>query len=119
MEMAQIQLLVSNIVIIAGVIFMAFGVIGLFRFKNFYLRIMSSSKIDTVGTLTIIFGMAIRHGLSFFSAKLLLLAVILIVLGPLCNHMVARSAFLSGHKATGGKGDKPASDKKLEEDERA
>jgi len=105
---------VSNIFIIAGLIFMAFGVLGLFRFKNFYLRIISSSKADTVGTLTIIFGMAIRYGLSFFSAKLLLLAVLLIILGPLCNHMVARSAYLSGYKATGGKGDKGDSDQDME-----
>jgi len=118
-DIPQVQLIISNIVIIIGIIFMAFGVVGLFRFKNFFLKIMSSSKIDTVGTLTIILGVAIRHGISFFSAKLLLLAVILIVLGPLCNHMVARSAYLSGHKATGGKADKPASDKNLVEDEKA
>jgi len=109
-----ILVIIGNILIAAGIVFMAFGMIGLFRFKNFYLRIMSSAKADTVGTLTIIFGLAIRHGLSFFSAKLLLLAFILIVLGPLCNHMVARSAYLSGYETQSTKGD---SDKDMEEEE--
>ena len=106
--------LIGNILISIGVVFLGFGVLGLFRFGNFYLRIMSSTKIDTVGTLTIIFGMAIRHGFSFFSAKLLLLAVVLVIIGPLCNHMVARAAYLSGHKTTSIKS---GSDKSLEESE--
>jgi len=114
MELSEILIIISNIVIIAGLVFMAFGVLGLFRFKNFFLRIMSSSKVDTVGTLTVIFGMAIRGGLTFFSAKLLLLAVLLVVLGPLCHHMVARSAYLSGYKTSGGD---YGSDKPMEEEE--
>jgi len=113
MEAADILLIISNIMIIAGLIFMTFGILGLFRFKNFFLRIIASSKIDTVGTLTIILGMAIRTGLSYFSAKLIFLAVILVVLGPLCHHMVARSAYLSGYKTSG----ENESDKAMEEEE--
>jgi len=114
MELAEVLVIISNILIGAGLIFMAFGVLGLFRFKNFFLRIISSSKVDTVGTLTVIFGMAIRMGLSFFSAKLILLAIILIVLGPLCHHMVARAAFLAGYKTPP---DENQSDKYIEEEE--
>ena len=113
MEISDILVIISNIMIVAGLIFMGFGILGLFRFKNFFLRIISSSKADTVGTLTIIFGMAVREGLSFFSAKLIFLAIILIVLGPLCHHMVARSAYLSGYKTSG----EIEGDKAMEEEE--
>jgi len=53
----------GNIIIFAGVAFMVFGIIGTFKFTNFYARILISSKIDTVGSLTFIIGVAVKHGL--------------------------------------------------------
>lgn len=89
--------ILGNILIAIGVIFMSFGVIGIFLYKNFYLRILVTSKIDTVGLLTLMVGIAITHGLSFFSAKVLLLAAIIIILNPLVAHTVSRAAYLSGY----------------------
>ena len=88
----------GDVIIFAGIIFMLFGVIGIFKFKNFYARILLSSKIDTVGTLTLIIGIAVKHGFGFFSLKLILLLVLMLILNPLITHMVARSAYLSGYK---------------------
>ena len=88
----------GNVIIIAGIILMFFGVIGIFKFKNFYPRILVTAKIDTVGTLTLISGLIVKHGLGFFSLKLLLLLGIMLILNPLAAHMVARSAYLSGYK---------------------
>ena len=88
----------GNVIIIAGIILMFFGVVGLFKFQNFYPRILVTAKIDTVGTITLIIGLIIKHGLSFFSLKLLLLLGIMLILNPLAAHMVARSAYLSGYK---------------------
>ena len=87
--------IIGNIVLAAGLLFMFFGVVGLFRFDNFYARILITGKIDTVGTLTVLFGLMIKHGISFFSLKLLLLAVLALLLNPLVSHVVARSAYLS------------------------
>ena len=77
---------------------MSFGVIGIFKFKNFYPRILVSAKIDTVGVLTIIIGLVVKHKAGFFSLKLLLLLGIMLILNPLAAHMTARSAYLSGYK---------------------
>jgi len=77
---------------------MLFGVIGIYRYKNFYPRILVSSKSDTVGALTVIIGIAVRHGPGFFSWKLLLLIIIILILNPLLAHVLARSAYLSGHE---------------------
>ena len=81
-----------------GMIFMLFGIIGIFKFQDFYSRILGTAKIDTVGTLTLIIGLLIKHGAGFFSLKLLLLLAIMVILNPLAAHMVARSAYLSGYK---------------------
>ena len=85
----------GTIVIIIGIIFMLFGVVGLFKFDTFYIRLLITSKIDTVGMLTLIIGIALRQGFSFFSGKLLLLIAIILILNPLVAHTVARCAFLS------------------------
>ena len=88
----------GNVIIAAGIIFMLFGVIGLFKFKNFYSRILVASKIDTVGSFTLIIGIAVKHGAGFFSLKLILLIILMMILNPLIAHITARSAFLSGYK---------------------
>lgn len=88
----------GNIIVLVGIVFILFGVIGIFKFKNFYTRILVATKIDTVGAITIIIGIAVRHGLSFFSMKALLLIVLVIIVNPLTSHMIARSAYLSGYR---------------------
>ena len=92
----------GSIIIFLGIIFMFFGVIGIFKYKNFYTRILVTSKIDTVGAFTLIIGIAVRHGFSYFSLKLLLLIVLMMIINPLISHMTARSAYESGYKIDSG-----------------
>ena len=94
----EIREIISDIIVFIGIAFMLFGVVGIFRFKNFYPRILVTSKVDTVGALTLMIGLMIRHGFSFFSGKILLIVIIMLVLNPLVAHIVARSAYLSGHE---------------------
>ena len=91
----------GNIIVTIGTAFMLVGVVGIFRFKNFYLRLLVSSKVDTVGALTLIIGLAIRHGVSYFSAKLILLIIIMLILNPLVAHMIAGTAYESKYKLKG------------------
>jgi len=86
------------IVMFVGMIFMLIGIVGIFKFKCFYARILVVSKVDTVGAIIFLSGLAIRHGFSFFSAKLLLMIIFILILSPLVGHMVARSAYISDHK---------------------
>jgi len=92
------QTIISNIVIGVGLAFMALGIVGIYKFKDFYPSMLIASKIDTVGMLTIIVGIAIRHGISFFTGKLLLIAVIILCMNPLVAHVLTRSAHAAGHK---------------------
>ena len=92
----------GNIIITIGIIFMLFGVIGIFKYKSFYIRILVSTKIDTVGAFTLILGTALKHGFSFFTLKMLLLILLMMIINPLISHMTARSAFLSGYKIDSG-----------------
>ncbi|MCL2366021.1 MAG: monovalent cation/H(+) antiporter subunit G [Oscillospiraceae bacterium] len=87
--------LLGNIVIVIGLVFMAFGALGLYKFKDFYLRLLVLAKIDTVGAITFMVGIIIRHGFSFFSLKVLLIIVLFLILNPLTAHIIARAAYLS------------------------
>jgi len=89
---------ISNTVIIAGLIYMFFGVVGMYKFKNFYPRILTTSKADTVGALTVMIGIIIGHGISYFSGRVLLIIIIIVILNPLMAHIIARAAHLGGHK---------------------
>ena len=96
LEVNNLQELIGSIVIWIGIAFMIFGVYGIFKLKDFYPRLLVASKVDTVGMLTLCIGFIIRSGISFFSGKLVLLVVIILILNPLVAHIMARSAHSSG-----------------------
>ena len=90
--------IIGLVIMIFGLILMGIGIFGIFHFKGFYTRILVVSKVDTVGTITFLSGLAIHHGISFFSGKLLLIIIFILILSPLVGHMIARSAYISDHK---------------------
>ena len=92
--------LAGNIIIGIGIAFMLFGVVGLYKFKDFYLRILVLAKIDTVGAITFMIGIILKHGFSFFSLKVLLIMVLFLILNPLTAHIIARAAYLSFENIT-------------------
>lgn len=94
--------LLAYLLIIIALLFMAFGVIGLFRFKDFYSRILISSKIETVGFLTAMIAFTILSGISFAAMKILLITLLVMITNPLSTHAIARSAFLSGYTINQG-----------------
>ncbi|MCL2575307.1 MAG: monovalent cation/H(+) antiporter subunit G [Defluviitaleaceae bacterium] len=97
-------LVISNIIIGIGLFFMIMGAIGIFRFDDFYKRILLAAKVDTVGMITLVIGLGVRHGAMgdvFFTLKLVFIVVIILILNPLVAHVMARSAYASGYKLTG------------------
>ena len=99
-DIVYILYIIGNVLIGVGIAFMIFGAWSLFKLKDFYPRILIASKIETVGILTVIIGFALRHGISWFTGKLLLILIIMLILNPLVAHITARSAYLSGYEVT-------------------
>lgn len=87
----------ATLVIIIALAFMFFGVLGLFRFNDFYSRILISSKVETVGFLTIMVGLVLFSGFNFASLKILLILLLMLITNPLSTHAIARSAYISGY----------------------
>ncbi len=87
-------------------VFIAFGMIAIFRIKNLYTRILSAATIDTVGSLTILLGLLVAsviatdgEGFSFqydYFIRFILLIGFLLVTTPISSHVNIRSAYLTG-----------------------
>jgi multicomponent Na+:H+ antiporter subunit G len=93
-----VQSIIGDIFIVAGLVFILLGVLGIYRFKNFYCRILIGSKIDTVGFLTLMTGVIIKKGLSWFSMKVLLIIGVVMLINPVVTHAIARSAYYGGYR---------------------
>ena len=90
--------LIGDILIIAGLLFVILGVAGILRFNDFYSRILIASKIDTVGLLTLTAGIVLKKGLSFFSLKLALIVIIMLIINPVITNSIVRSAYYSDYR---------------------
>ena len=83
---------VAIVVIISGVFFFLVGAIGIIRFPDFYTRMHAAGKCDTLGSLLMLFGLAIYNGLSLTSVKIMLIALFLFLTSPTATHSIARAA---------------------------
>lgn len=89
---------IGYFIIALGLLLMIFGFIGIFYSKTFNKTILSASMIDSVGFVTVLTGLCVVKGFSWFTLKALLLIVIGILINPITTHIILRSARLAGHK---------------------
>ncbi len=92
----------SSILMISGMIFALFGMIGLFRFRHFYSRILITSNIDAVGMLLLLVGVALNSPSPAFAIKVAIVGVISLITSPLASHAILRSARDSGYRMKPG-----------------
>ena len=75
-----------------GVLFLLLGAIGIVRFPDCYTRMHAAGKCDTLGALLVVSGLALYHGVSLESAKILFIAVFIFLTSPTATHAIARAA---------------------------
>lgn len=88
--------MVGEIIIAIGFCFFLIGVIGQFRYKTFFKRLLVASLIDSAGLILIFAGIIIRQGFSAFSLKVFIILLLILVINPLATHKLGRSAYRSG-----------------------
>lgn len=96
--MTEMIKIIGDIVIIIGLVFMAFGVFGIFRFNDYFSRVLVGGKIDTVGFITVLIGLVLKSGLNFFSLKIVIIITFFIITNPIATHAITRSAYLTGYR---------------------
>lgn len=90
--------IIAYVLVGAGILMAAFGVMGLFRFPVIYLRLLVSSNVDVVGMTLMMTGMMLISPSFLFAAKILLVLVLSLVTSPLSAHAIAASAYESGYR---------------------
>jgi len=92
----MIQDWIGGTLVVLGVGFSLIGSIGLLRLPDFFTRAHAATKPDTLGLVLVMFGIAVVHGLSLISAKLVLAAVFVALANPASAHALGRSAIRVG-----------------------
>ena len=87
---------VGMAVIAVGLAFDVFGCIGLVRLPDVYTRLQAATKSVTLGTCTILIGVAVWTGLGPIGVKALICMLFVLVTSPTAAHAVARGAYKFG-----------------------
>lgn len=93
-----IQQLLGQAVILMGLLFIATGIYSVLAYKEFYSRIVITAKVDTVGFISVLVGIIILEGFSFFAMKVLIILVFEMLTAPMSTHAIAHSAYVAGYR---------------------
>jgi multicomponent Na+:H+ antiporter subunit G len=87
---------VSVALIAVGLFFTFVAAVGLIRLPDLYTRSHATSKADTLGTVLTLTGVALTFESGVPRAKLVLLAVFLLITSPTATHAITRAAHDQG-----------------------
>ena len=95
-----------NIVVIAllvfGLVFFTGGAVGIIRFPDFYSRLHPAGKLDTMGALLMMSGLALFNlhhfslGTLLTSVKIILIVVFVFLSGPTVIHAIVDAGVRAG-----------------------
>ncbi|EPJ43985.1 MAG: hypothetical protein OFPII_38160 [Osedax symbiont Rs1] len=88
----------SGLCLLVGSIVCISGAIGVIRFPDFYTRMHAASVTDTLGAAAILLGLMISSTEFVVFAKLLLILLLGLLIGPTTSHVLAKAAFRNGLK---------------------
>ena len=94
--------LAGDILLVAGILFALIGMIGLFRFRHFYSRILITSNIDAAGMMLLLIGAALQSPNAAFAVKVGIVGILSLITSPLSSHAILRSARDSGYRMKPG-----------------
>jgi len=93
---------VVTILLIFGLIFFAGGAVGILRFPDFYSRLHPAGKLDTLGSLLMLIGLALfnLHHISLAnlltSLKIILIVVFIFLASPTAIHGIVDAGVRAG-----------------------
>lgn len=98
-----VRLGLSGVVVAIGLLLIAGGALGLLRFPDLYTRLHAANVADVVGSVVVVIGLAIAAPDLNIALRLLMLAGLLIALGPTLTHLVAQAAHAAGLAPVAGR----------------
>jgi multicomponent Na+:H+ antiporter subunit G len=89
-------IVLANVLLILGLLFILAGVLGVLRLPDFYTRLHAMGKCDTLGVTLVLLALAIHAGASLVTVKVLLISVFIGLANPVATHALGRAAMKSG-----------------------
>lgn len=90
--------ILGGVIVVTGAVFMLFGSIGVIRLPDFYSRTHAATNVDTLGIFLFVIGLAVKEGAGLTTAKLVLVALFVLLVNPVGIHALASSALAFGLK---------------------
>lgn len=94
--MMLVKDVISVLLMLAGFFFFVTATLGLLRLPDFFSRLHATGKGDTLAVLLSLIGLAVYHGVSLTSAKIVFIAVFMFLAQPTATHAISRAAFRCG-----------------------
>jgi len=92
------NVILGEILILIGVIFLFLGSLGVFRMPDVYNRLQAGTKCTTLGAFSTIVGVGIIEPSWFL--KSLVIAFFLLLTNPVAAHAIGRASYKMGVKLT-------------------
>ena len=87
--LSNVREMIGYVLIAISVFLTLVGIIGVFRSKNIYAKILVAAKIDIVAFTVLFIGAIIRSGISWYSLKALFVLIIYMFLNPIVTSKIA------------------------------
>ena len=91
--MALLQI-VGALVVLAGALFLMLAAVGLIRMPDPYNRIQAGTKASTLGVVLALIGIGLYE--PGWMAKMIVIAVFVLITNPVSSHALARAAHAAG-----------------------
>ena len=98
-----IQNIMAILFLLGALFFFTTATLGLLRLPDFYARLHATGKGDTLAVLLSLIGLAVYHGFSLTSVKIIIIAVFMFLAQPTATHAISRAAFKCGVQPWGCK----------------
>jgi len=92
------NVILGEILILIGVIFLFLGSLGVFRMPDVYNRLQAGTKCTTLGAFSTILGVGIIE--PSWLLKSLVIAFFLLLTNPVAAHAIGRASYKMGVKLT-------------------
>lgn len=88
------MLFIGWILIVSGLFFIISGIVGLFRFPDFYTKLHAASVIECCGIPMSLLGLSLMQEDITSAAKLIFIAVVIFLLNPASTYAIGRASLL-------------------------
>ncbi len=79
--------------LLAGLVFILTGALGLMRLPGFYNRLHAAGLTDTLGIELLLLSFMLRAGWSPVTLKLILIGLFILITSPTATHALANAAY--------------------------